>query len=166
MGGSNDPLRVHNEAVLSRLFSVVAKSGATPEDSSRCADREAARAGASCSRGQPVPPPATSLAASELAAAAQEQRSSVQHLVDGLQTELAAAAARDRLLREQLQGLRSKLQYHGSQAEVRHEICDELSSLAATGCAEGEGQPMGTLPRSAMSLAASSPRPHRRSIRS
>ena len=35
------------------------------------------------------------------------------------------------LLRERLQGIRSRLQYHGTQPKVRAELCTELAEIAS-----------------------------------
>ena len=59
------------------------------------------------------------MSAAELAAAAQEQRRDTQAVVDQLGQEVEVVAARERRLKELLQGVRSRLQYHGAQNKVR-----------------------------------------------
>ena len=143
VGSSNDPVRLHNEGVLARLSTALSKSGATPERAREAADAAgidaAAAAHAAPSSAAAAAAAAASAAAAtagtmspaELAAAAHEQRTSVQNLLDQLGSRAGAAELRERKLRERMQGIRSRLQYHGNQPKVRAEICAELLEIAS-----------------------------------
>jgi len=141
VGASTDPVRLHNEGVLARLSAAISRSGATPDSARDAADAAAADAVAAAHA-----PPASAAAAaasaaaaaaaapmspSQMAASAQEQRTSVQQLLDQLGARADAAELRERKLRERLQGIRSRLQNKGTEAKVRAELCTELAEIAS-----------------------------------
>ena len=129
---SAGPIRRHNEAVLHRLLAVIGSSGASPEASMEAAQLAAAEAvAAAAEAGAAAVPwrPAEAAPREDVVQAAQQQAQGTQQVIDLLEAKVEQARESERALRGQVEGIRIRLQYQGSEPRMRCKVCAELGEL-------------------------------------